>query len=342
MLTGLVFGLGMSVHIMTQMGFAVVMAWLSGKCICRKVSVWTIAAIALCWIAGAVLFWVVVAIEYRHSGSVADTISSAIWGRWGSAVFNIGRLGVLLKTGCMFFVLNFPTPLVFLAIPGVWLSFRQVEGHCAAGLLLACVVVYGAFAARYDIPNQNHFFLPMYMFVSVYIGLGYAFLAKRRPVVWQAVAALLLIAIPPTYVGLCTYARANRMALGTNRHIPYRDAYAYYLLPWQCGQTGPRRLVREVFEKVPKDSVLLCDSTIIPVFRYAHEVELQRPDVSVFRFHEVNDVWREMMDKGRSIFVFSDVEGYYPRWVEDKNWLRAYSISGSERVFEIVAPASRI
>ncbi|MEE9370794.1 MAG: hypothetical protein V3W45_04905, partial [Sedimentisphaerales bacterium] len=339
-LMGLVFGLGISAHMMSQVGFAVIMVWLAAKCARREISIWSIVMVILSWAIGAFLLWVVMVTEYRRSGDMAGTIASAIWGEWGSAVFNVGRLVFLLKRSVLFFVLNFPTPLVLLAIPGVWFSFRRLGNHTGAWLLAICSGAYVLFAVRYDVPNQNNFFLPMYMFVSIYIGLGFAFLMKKNLVLWRVMTGLLLIAIPPTYLGLSGYARANDIALGTRRHIPYRDVYEYYLLPWQHGQTGPRRLVKEVFEKAPSGAILLLDSTLVPVFRYAHEIESQRPDISVFEFHEIKENWRDVMRSGRRLFAFSDVEGYYPQWVESKQWLKPFAISDIEYIFEIVVPSS--
>ena len=340
-LMGLVFGLGISAHMMSQVGFAVIMVWLAAKCARREISIRSIAAVILSWAIGAFLLWVVMVIEYRRSGDMAGTVASAIWGEWGGAVFNVGRWGILLKKSVLFFVLNFPTPLVLLAIPGVWFSFRRLKSRTVARLFIVCTVAYALFAVRYDVPNQNNFFLPMYMFVSIYIGLGFAFLMKKNLLLRRVVTGLLLIAIPPTYLGLSGYARANDIALGTRRHVPYRDVYEYYLLPWQHGQAGPRRLVNEVFEKVPWGAVLLLDTTLAPAFRYAHEIESQRSDISVFRFHEIKESWRDVMRNGRRLFAFSDVEGYYPLWVESKQWLKPFAVSDSECIFEIVVPSSK-
>jgi len=96
-LTGLLFGLGISVHLMSQVGFAVIMAWLVAKCIRREIPIRTIAAVIMSWALGALLLWIVMAIEYKRSGDLAGTIASAIWGRWAEAIFNVKRLGLLLK-----------------------------------------------------------------------------------------------------------------------------------------------------------------------------------------------------------------------------------------------------
>jgi len=337
-LMGLVFGLGISAHMMSQVGFAVIMVWLAAKCVRREISILSIVAVILSWAIGAFLLWVVMAIEYRRSGDLAGTITSAIWGKWGGAVFNVGRLGVLLKKSVLFFVLNFPTPLVLPAIAGVWFSFRGLKNRTIARLFIVCTVAYALFAVRYDIPNQNNFFLPMYMFVSIYIGLGFAFLMKKNLVLWRVMTGLLLIAIPPTYLGLSGYARANDIALGTRRHIPYRDAHTYYLLPWQHKQTGPRRLVNDMFERLPEGAIVYVDTTTMAPVLYAHEIEGQRPDIEVYCFSYKTPGMQHSADSVGRVFTLSNVKHYYPQWVADAAWLKPFTISDSERIFEIIVP----
>lgn len=336
-LMGLIFGLGISAHIMSQVGFGIIMVRLFWECLKKRISIRSFLTIILSWVAGAFLLWVVMAIEYRRSGDLAGTISSAIVGEWSSAVFNIGRLGALLKNSALFFVLNFPTPLVLLSVFGIGFSFTRLQNRTAAWLFIVCTVAYALFAVRYDIPNQNHFFIPMYMFVSIYIGLGFAFLTKKNSAAWMMITGMLLIALPPTYLGLAAYARANKIALGTRRHIPYRDVYEYYLLPWQHRQTGPRRLVKDMFERLPESSIVYVDTTTMAAILYAHEIEGQRPDIEVYRFSYKNPEIQHSSDG--KVFTLSNVKHYYPKWVKSVEWLEPFAISDSENIYEIVIPS---
>lgn len=333
-LMGLLFGVGMSVHLMSQVAFAVIIFWLVGRCMRRKESLAVLAGVITFWILGAAALWAAAAIEYRHNGSIIATIQSGLVGRWGEAVFNLGRLPVLIKKSILFFVLNFPTPLVFLAVGGIVLSFKGL-GKTAGWLLLVMTICYLLFAVRYDVPNQNNFFLPMYMFVSVYIGLGFAFIFTRRIIMWAVVTVILLAAIPPTYVAIAQYARTHNSELGTRRHIPYRDTYTYYIVPWQQCQTGPRRFASEMMEKLPSNAIVMADSTTIPPLLYVYEIECARPDIKIFGLGEPKEEILAFTKSGIKLFTISDVKSCYPSWVEPTQ-LRPFKLSETEHIFEVI------
>jgi len=331
---GFAFGLGISVHLMSQIAFAVIMVWLLTGCIRKRVSIWAFPAVVLFWTAGACLLWMAMALEYHRSGDWAATLQSTIWGKWGAAVFNLGDLPRLIKRSAQFFVLNFPTPLVLLAVPGIIFSFTRFNNIVMARLLLSLTIIYGLFALRYDIPNQNNFFLPMYLFVSIYIGLGFAYTFRRQLIFWGMVTAVLLLSIPPAYVVISNYASEESLDLGTNRHIPYRDEYAYYLLPWQHQQTGPRRFAEATLKSAPQDAVILADKTTLPPLQYLHDIEMVRLDVEILLLPD-KTVVQNLRPGQRRVFTISNVPGYYPTWVKDPGNLRPFPISKTEHIFEI-------
>jgi hypothetical protein len=110
--------------------------------------------------------------------------------------------------------------------------------------------------------------------------------------------------------------------------MPYRDFYAYYLMPWQQNQTGPRRFAEEVFEQLPPGAVLLPDSTTSPPLKCMHDIEGVRPDVLIVDPYDAGfepayrqwwqgdaDLLPEFAANGRRVFVTSDYASYIPRWV---------------------------
>ena len=334
---GLVAGLGFSAHVMSQIGFAVIMAWLFIRSLKRKLPGLCFVGIIGAWALGAGLVWMVIAMEVERSGNLGAALMSSIWGQWGDAVFNMSKVAVLLKQSALFFVLNFPTPLILLAIPGVFGSFRS-PGRPMAAVLLISMVLYALFAVRYDVPNQNNFFLPMYMLISVYLGLGFAVLAKKRFWLWAPVSALLLLALPATYWVISQQAQSRQVELGTRRHIPYRDVYTYYLLPWQHHQIGPRRLATEMFDKLPAEAVIAADRTTIPPLQYVQEIEKHRPDLRILlKDRPLAEVLKAWIPSSR-IFTISDAKPYYPNWVEQQSWLKPFAISDEENIFEIIIP----
>jgi hypothetical protein len=334
-LMGLLFGLGVSVHLMSQIVFVVLMVWLFGRLLTGKLKIGAYLAVIGMWIIGAAALWVAAWIEYRHNGSIAATMHSALVGNWGTAVFNVSVMGVLLKKSILFFVLNFPTPLVLLSIPGLWLSFKYLD-KTTAWLLAISSLFCCLFAARYNVRNQDCFFLPFYFLVAIYIGLGFAFLFKANVISWAIVCSVLLLLIPCTYPVLAYAAEKHEVDLGVKRHIPYRDAYYYYLVPWQQHQTGPRRLATEVMHILPPNAFLIPDATTLPVFQYVHFIEGMRPDVSVLDFSESGRFLGKIKSSGVKVFTISNVKGYYPEWVKSESDLKPVPIGDSEVIFEIV------
>ncbi len=334
---GLISGLGISVHMMSQIGFAVLMVWIFIRCLRRKISFVHFLTIIVLWGVGAGVYWVVIAMEYCRSGDLMGTLYSAVWGRWAHAVFNIGKAPVLLKRSVLFFILNFPTPLVFFAIPGLYYSFTKLKDRAIPWVLVLSIILYIIFAMRYDVPNQNNFFLSAYMLVSVYIGIGIAFAIKRPTKVIITILTVLLLLIPPTYAGIYRYAGWKQIKLGVSHRIPYRNIYEYYLQPWQHNQVGPRRLVTEVFEKLPPKAILLLDSTPFSVFIYAQEIDGMRPDIELVEGGNLTDQLIVKISAGQRLFNLYGM-GDCPKWVKQADWLKPFAISDTENIFEIVLP----
>jgi len=339
-LLGFVGGLGISAHMISQVGFAAIMVCLLCFCFKRKITAKTYFLTIGSWILGAALLWYVMFLEYQRSGTFLGTIASSITGRWTGAVFNLGQLGLLLKKSILFLVLNFPTPLIFLSIPGLVMSFKKLERSMAI-LLFASFIFYILFASRYRVPNQNNFFLPAYILISIYIGLGFSFIFKKQNRIAIAVSALFLVLIVPSYSGISAYARASSFNVGSSYDLPYRDVYEYHLLPWQQGQSGPRRLLNNVFNVLPTGSLLFVDSTPYSVFAYGQEVEGLRPDVKVSEDFGYDEQTVSELSGGGRVFTLYDWPAC-PKWVSDESWLKAVDIGDGETIFEIVLPGGHL
>ncbi|MCE5327643.1 MAG: hypothetical protein LLG01_14650 [Planctomycetaceae bacterium] len=323
-------GLGVSVHMLTQLGVGVLGAWTLVQVIRRRQSWWVLPAGVGVWLVGAGLFIYILVLEYARTGSLAATLASAVVGRWGPAVFNVAGLGSLAARSGAMLVLNFPTPVLLLAVWGAWKSFRLLRGTPLAAILAACAALYLLFALRYRVPNQNFFFTPFYALSAIYIGLGVATwgLARKRWV--QALIIVLLLAEIPTYWAMAEGARKWQINLrGDDKvsDIPYRDFYRYYLLPWQQTQTGPRRFATEVLTSLPPNAVVVAPSTSLWPLVCVRYVEGLRSDVDVVNLSgcpaaEGESLWDEasnplehLRQGGRRLFVVSDERGYMPRWV---------------------------
>lgn len=131
---------------------------------------------------------------------------------------------------------------------------------------------------------------------------------------------------------------------GKNHTVPYRNFYTYYLEPWQQNQTGAARFASEVLADLPRDAVLLPDTTTAPPLKYLLRVEHERPDVRLVDLYDVRfEAWAEpywygdvnllprLRAEGRRVFVVSDHPAYVPRWVTQYGRIKAFGI-----IYEVV------
>jgi hypothetical protein len=336
---GLVSGLGMSVHIMSQIGFAVVFCCQFYTMFKGGLSWKHLAGLAVFWFIGAFMLWHVMWLEFDRTGDLMGTIASAVWGKWGSEVFNLGRVFHLARQSFLFFVLNFPTPLVLFALPGILNLNRVIKDKMVFWCILVSLVLYAVFAFRYDIPNQNHFFMPAYMLIAIYCGFGLAGIAKKDSFSWYLLVILLFGAEVATYPLLYHATDRYNISIGVNRVIPYRNEKEYYLIPWQQNQTGPRQLFTELFDILPKEAVLLVDSTVYDPLMYVIAAENPRPDIYVYKPYadpETIEVHRRM---GCRFYVVSRHPAYIPDWVEPDD-LVPVELPGGAHIYEIITDES--
>ena len=324
-----IFGLGVSVHNMSQIAFFVLAVFIGLK-LYKGALKWREVMICLMlWLIGGSLWLYAIGLEYKATGDLLGSVLSGIYGRWGNAVFNAADIVHLAKRSILFFILNFPTPLVILAVPGI-LFGRRVIDNCVYNFLIASLVLYILFAFRYHVPNQNHFFMPAYILISIFIGLGYVYWRTHELSADWLVAIVLLVWIVPTYAGICFEAQNCGFSWGHNRHIPYRHEYKYYLEPWQQGQTGPRKMVEEVFHVLPKGAVLVVDSTPYSAFEYAIDIEAQRPDLVLIDLSNYNAA----KYVNNEVYFLMDIDLYKKRIDVNAELIPVY-LSGDEKIFKL-------
>ena len=318
-------GLAVSNHMMAAFGLTVFSLWVLVECVRRRARWWVIPAAAGVWAVGAVLFWIVVGLEYARTRSLVETIRSATVGGFGGAVLNVSHLPHLLWDSVLYLGLNYPTPLALAGLVGVVVLVRQRE--TMATLLVAVAGLYLVWAARYDVADQYGFFVPFYAPAAVIIGVGVAAILKGRRA-WVPWAMLALALMPvAVYAALPDVARHLEIRF-FKRKLPYRDPYTYFLRPWQRGNMGARQFAEGVMDVLPERAVLLPDETAAMPPKCLHDIEGRRPDVLVVDgydaafFPEYRAYWGDSPDvfgrlsaEGRRVFVVSKEPGYAPPWV---------------------------
>jgi hypothetical protein len=331
---------------MAAFSLAVFAVWVFVDMVRGRAPWWVLPSAAGLWVAGASLYWIVLATEYAGTRDLAGTLISATVGRYGGQAANVKGLPRLFGMSLLYIALNHPTPLALAAVGGAIALWRRRDG--LSRVLLVLAAVYFLWAARYKVPDQFSFFVPFYVLSSVLIGVGAGcLLSRKRPgttLSWGhgrwAAAVLVLLALLPVgvYALLPSVARVAQFQF-QSRVLPYRDPYTYFLQPWKRGHEGARRFAEEALDSLPPKAVLMADSTSSAPLQCVWQVEGRRPDVVVVGlgaditdpflgglWGTKEDPWPQLNAEGRLAFVVSDVRAYIPRWVSQYARLKPFGI----------------
>jgi hypothetical protein len=260
-------------------------------------------------------------------GSLAETLQSFLVGHYGSSVANVSRLSTLVARAGAMAVMNFPTPLVLLAIPGLW-TLRRRTHRAVYWLLLGAALAYAVFAARYDVPDQHTFLVPAFLFIALFAGKGIDWLLHRyRGYLLPVVVVLLSFLAPVAYALTPSILQSHAPTIAhlPDRKVPYRNRFAWFLQPWRVGYDGARRYARETLESLPPDAWLVVDTTLAAPLNYVQVADSLRRDVRLDWIY-VRQSWFEPMDLESAraaklaaglMFVGSDHPAYIPQWLRD-------------------------
>lgn len=137
-----------------------------------------------------------------------------------------------------------------------------------------------AFLFDLQVPDRYVFFLPSYIIVAIWIGVGSDWLIQRRRIGPLLEVATLLAPIA-LYVTLPLTLNALELNPFGFRNLPHRNGNLFHLLPAKTGYTGPRQFGEEVLGSLPANATVLADHTIRQNLLYLQTVEGLRPDVEI-------------------------------------------------------------
>jgi hypothetical protein len=205
-----------------------------------------------------------VAAEWARSRDAWATIESALLGDgYRENVLNTKLSLHSLFKSLGFIIINFPNLLLPLAGYGILRASRLNITTTARRALLAGLMLHALFAMRYSIVDQHTFFLPTYVFLAIFGGIGFAVwiqgpsMNQRRG---RWIAAFALLAWTPVfYAFLPGLARHWKVLGSAERHKPYRDDYDYLFTPWSIAEKSAERMSREAVALAGADGVIIVE-----------------------------------------------------------------------------------
>lgn len=235
------------------------------------------------WIVGAAPYWLLCIQHFQRTGNGGETLRSAFFGGsfadpgFEAAVLNL-HMG-LSQWRMLWLNLgyNFPSVALPLAAWGIWKWRWPRRWRRLKWLFLTQSALLLLFVARYSIVDQPTFFVPVCVSASFWFALGVDTLRRqgvlrRRPFVRTLLQAtpLLAIACYCVFPSLAENAGWWRDRL---RHIPFRNEYRHFFVPWRFNDDSCVRFCAAAFEQVLPDDWILSDGTVAYPLAYCYATQ---------------------------------------------------------------------
>lgn len=271
-------GLGIATHLLAVLALPmdiVIMVWAVRR---RRCTLRLALGAAALWLLGTLPYSELVLAMYLETGSLTETLHSALLGSYASNVLNT-RLtlhNVLLSVGYVAY--NFPGLTIPLALLGARAALSgRLFPHWVGRVLLGELLIFTLFVARYPIVDQYTFFFPIYMILALLAGIGLAAVLERasdrRRNYMVGAAALTVAWTPIVFLGTSYTLAASGSLRSLVGNKPYRDGYRAFFLPWGVGDNAAQQLNAALSELSGPDSVIVIgDSMIAHGIRYAQVV----------------------------------------------------------------------
>jgi len=339
---GFLNGLALAVHMLATIPLVCYAVFLLVLWVRRSIRARDLALVAALWVLGALPYEYLILQNVIQSRDVLGTLASAAFGnRWRADVLNTTLSWTLVKEDILLIMLNFPTPSALLFFVGLYGLHRTGPTAAFRRVIVALLVLFFVFAARYTITDRYAFFLPFYCVAALMIGLGVHEVVRwglPRATVLVVVFALLPVAVYAVAPGL---AQHWNLPIRTRQDIPYRNDYQYFLQPWRTGYTGAERFAREALETAEPNAIICADSTTVAPLLYVQEVKGVRPDVKIVAgivssqgAPRVQEQTVEELLEERPVYVVSKRRGYCPAFILDR-----YSCAQAGVLWRVARPA---
>lgn len=260
-------GLGLANHLQAMLTLPVLVIVVLHALVKRRLRVGGVLIGLWLWLLASLPYTAMVFGEAVHSTTPLDTLRSALFGKsFAGNVLNLQLGKKVLAVAIGFPLLNFPNLLLPAALYGMLRARRAGVPSPAAGFLLLGLLIHAVFALRYNIKDQHTFFLPLYVILCVFGGVGAAAVSRweqhqRRRVV-SVLAVVCLLATPGLYVAATHIARQAQVLsrFGVQHSKPYRDDYRYLFIPWSVNERSAEQMSREAFNLAgPRGLIIVED-----------------------------------------------------------------------------------
>ena len=267
-------GLGIGNHMLASLSTPVLVVILAMAVKGRRVGVGGALVALGCWVIGTLPYSVMIGLEVSRTHDLVGTLHSALFGRgFSDKVLNAGITARNIGIGLGVLLLNFPNLVVPVAIYGLGRADEAKAPVLVTRAMIAVAVIHLCFVVRYDVIDQHTFYLPLYVLLAIFGGLGVAVVERNagRLRRIRLVVIVLSVLLTPAFYGLAPAVARRIEALQTlQRGKPYRDDYEYVFAPWSVVDASAETMGREAARLAGDHGLILVEDDMASfAVRYA-------------------------------------------------------------------------
>lgn len=334
---GFLNGLAIAVHMLAAIPLICYAILIISLLVRKEIRLRNLGIIVFLWLVSALPYEFLIVRTLIQSGDILGTLASAAFGsRWQEAVLNTSMSLKMVEENCYYILFNFPTPNILLFFAGGYTLIKMPISRSIKYIVATLTVLFFVFAFRYTVPDRYAFFIPFYVMVSIFIGLGTHYFINR---IKRKALVLLVIFFSILPVGVYAIAPSMARNIGTRNDIPYREDNAYFLRPWKTGYRGPDRFADEALDLVGNNAIIYADVTTVAPLLLLQQVKAKRPDVTIIsgtlnseNAPLFNEQTIDTLLENRPIYIVSQKVGYCPSFV-----LEQYDLVQTGILWKVVA-----
>lgn len=284
-------GLGVSNHNLGALTFPIVMVVAIVAVRRRRVTGRDVGIGLIFWLLASSSYTALIVSEVARSGDFTATVSSALFGNaYRHDVLNVSVTAQRMWINVAFVLLNFPGLLVPLAVVGVFRGPDGDAGRVIRRVLVAGLLVHALFAVRYPVVDQHMFFIPTYVYLAIFGGIGMDRVMRsgaKRGHRFARAAFFFLVITPLLYAAAPGIAKRVHVLDGYVRNKPYRDDYVYVFTPWSISDRSAEMMSDRALALAGRRGLIVVEDS------------MSRPAI-LFKLHESPD---------RDVIVVGDLKG---------------------------------
>jgi hypothetical protein len=158
----------------------------------------------------------------------------------------------------------------------------------------------------------------------------------------RGIVFLLALSPVPTYLVAPIVAQKVQYNLATEREVPFRNDYTWFLRPWYTGYRIPEKFADEVFNTIEDNAIIYADGASVYPLLYAQEIQGKRKDVKIISSHPNRgnpvvfdeQTLPELLAR-TSVYVVSKKAGYCPQFL-----LEQYEFQPAGVIWKVVVKSS--